>query len=364
MSDIVVNTPPAKMGTPLPDTHSPWGTTWAIPLLLTLVLATAIILSLCFGAYPMSPGRAFMILVKGLWPFSGDLSAYDLREVTVMQIIRPPRVLVATLAGVGLGLSGAALQGMMRNPLVGPDLVGVSSGAAFGGVLAITLDWHPLLIIACAFAGGLLALGLTFLLARIVKARSDGIALILAGFFVGGFFLALVGLCLYLDPNGKGPGIVYWLLGSFRGADPTKVWMIGVPTLLGGALLMGLRWRLNLLSLGDLDAASLGLDLRRLRWSIVALVSLIVAAQVSVAGIVGWIGLIVPHGARMLVGPDHRRLLPTAALLGGLITLGLDDLTRSIVRAEIPVGILTAFFGTPVIALLFCRMQGRGWQSD
>jgi iron complex transport system permease protein len=158
--------------------------------------------------------------------------------------------------------------------------------------------------------------------------------------------------------------MVYWLLGSLIGATPEKVLTIAVPTLAGGALLMRLRWRLNLLSLGDLDAASLGVNVRRLRWSVLALVSLIVAAQVAVAGIIGWVGLVVPHLARMLVGPDHRRLLPASALLGGLFVLALDNLTRSIVWAEIPVGILTALFGTPFICFLFWKTQTRGWSDS
>ena len=158
--------------------------------------------------------------------------------------------------------------------------------------------------------------------------------------------------------------MVYWLLGTFVGADPQKVWMIAVPTLGGGVILMLLRWRLNLLSLGDLDAASLGVNVRWLRWAILAVVSLIVAAQVSVSGLIGWIGLVVPHCARMVVGPDHRRLLPASALLGGLFVLGLDDLTRSVVRAEIPVGVLTALFGTPIICFLFWKTQSKGWIND
>jgi iron complex transport system permease protein len=140
--------------------------------------------------------------------------------------------------------------------------------------------------------------------------------------------------------------------------------MIAIPTLCGGAVLMLLRWRLNLLSLGDLDASSLGINVLWLRWAIIAVVSLIVASQVSVSGIIGWVGLVVPHCARMLVGPDHRRLLPASALLGGLFVLGLDDLTRSVVQAEIPVGILTALFGTPVICFLFWKTQTRGWISN
>jgi iron complex transport system permease protein len=249
----------------------------------------------------------------------------------------------------------------MRNPLVGPDIVGVTSGAAFGGVLAMMFDWPPAGIIGLAFCGGLVALACTFGLAKLAHGGTSGLALILAGVFIGAFFLALVGLIQFLVSDAHLPALVYWLLGTFVGADEGKVLMIAIPTLCGGAVLMTLRWRINLLSLGDLDAKTLGINVGVLRWGIIALVSLIVASQVAVSGIIGWVGLVVPHCARMLVGPDHRRLLPAAALLGGLFVLGLDDITRSIVKAELPVGILTALIGTPIVCFLFWKTQGKGW---
>jgi iron complex transport system permease protein len=225
-------------------------------------------------------------------------------------------------------------------------------------------DWPPAGIIALAFAGGLAAMACTFSVAKLARGSASSMKLILAGVFIGAFFLALVGLIQFLVPDAKLPTMVYWLLGSFVGADPQKVFMIAIPTLVGGAVLMLLRWRINLLSLGDLDAKTLGINVGVLRWAIIALVSLIVASQVAVSGIIGWVGLVVPHCARMLVGPDHRRLLPTAALVGGLFVLGLDDLTRSIVRAELPVGVLTALIGTPVVCFLFWKTQGKGWGRE
>ncbi len=338
---------------------------WSVPLLLGAGVLVAMLASMCIGAYPMSFWQAGRIVLHLAWP--GPLPAnppWDLKELIVVQIVRLPRVLLATMAGMGLGMAGTALQGMMRNPLVGPDIVGVTSGAAFGGVLAMMFNFDPAGIIALAFVFGLGAMALTFGLAKLAHSGTSGLALILAGVFIGAFFLALVGLIQFLVPDAKLPSMVYWLLGSFVGADRTKVLMIAIPTLLGGAVLMMLRWRINLLSLGDLDAKTLGINVGVLRWGIIALVSLIVASQVAVSGIVGWAGLVVPHCARMLVGPDHRRLLPTAALLGGLFVLGLDDLTRSIVRAELPVGILTALIGTPIVCFLFWRTQGKGWGRE
>lgn len=338
---------------------------WLIPILLSAGMLLAMLASLCIGAYPLSFGRAANIVMHLAWPFPPPANpSWNVKEITVVQVIRLPRVLLATLAGMGLGMAGTALQGMLRNPLVGPDIVGVTSGAAFGGVLAMLFDWPPAGVIGLAFCGGVVAMGCTFGVAKIARGGSNSMILILAGVFIGAFFLALIGLIQFLTTDAKLPAMVYWLLGTFVGADGQKVAMIAIPTLGAGAVLMLLRWRLNLLSLGDLDAKTLGINVGMLRWAIIALVSLIIASQVAVSGLIGWVGLVVPHCARMLVGPDHRRLLPSAALLGGLFVLGLDDLTRSIVRAELPVGILTALIGTPVVCFLLWKSQGKGWGRD
>jgi iron complex transport system permease protein len=204
----------------------------------------------------MSFGQAARIVMHLAWP--GPLPAnppWSVKEITVVQVIRLPRVLLATLAGLGLGISGTALQAMMRNPLVGPDIVGVSSGAAFGGVLAMLWDFSPAGIIGLAFCGGMLAMACTFSLAKLSEADTDSMIQILAGVFIGAFFLALIDLIKHLANDAQLPTMAYWLLGTFVGADAKKVAMIAVPTLCAGAVLMTMRWRLNLLSLGDIDAA-------------------------------------------------------------------------------------------------------------
>jgi iron complex transport system permease protein len=345
---------------------------WTKPFPLAVILFFLTITSLLIGSYPVPLWRAMDIMTGYFLPAGWtDPSAWDLKEVAVVTIIRPPRVLVAVMAGIALGMSGTALQGMMRNPLVGPDLVGVSSGAAFGGVLGLWLGFieSQVLILAMAVAGACGALLFTMALARMVGGKSDGLPLILAGFFVGAFFMALVGLLLSVGnpfyPRGQRTyNIVYWLLGIFRGADPAKAWLIAVTTVVGGIILMSLRWRLNLLSLGDLDAKSLGIDVRKLRWLLIITVSLMVAGQVAVSGVVAWVGLIVPHLARLLVGPDHRRLMPTSAFLGGLFVLGLDSFTRTVIWGEIPVGVLSGFIGTPLICFLFWKTKTKGWNES
>lgn len=332
---------------------------WLVPPSLVVLLFLAVFASLCIGEYPMSFGHTAKLILHVLSPFhSASSPPWNLREIAVVKIIRPPRVIVATFTGLGLGIAGTALQGMLRNPLVGPDILGVSSGAAFGGVLGVSLALSPIGVLALAFAGGFLAISSVFAVARSARGANNSVMLILAGVFIGAFFLALVGLVQAygnIFTTGK------WVLGSFERADWYQVGMIVLPTLIGSVTLIVMRWRLNLLSLGDLDARSLGVNVGLLRWIIIAAVSLIVAAQVAATGIIAWVGLVMPHCARLLVGPDHRRLLPTAALLGSLYVLGLDDLTRVNTHISFPINALTAVVGTPLVCLLLWRAKGRGW---
>jgi iron complex transport system permease protein len=337
---------------------------WFIPLFLAVTLFAVIIGSICIGPYPMSFFRAGNIAAHLAypWPLPDDLP-WPLKELAVVQIIRLPRVLLATIVGLALGMSGTALQGLMRNPLVGPDLVGVSSGAALGSVVSIMFYWSGAAQVAMAFVGGMLALGGAFGLARLAKS-TDGLGLILSGIFVGAFCVSGVSLGLFLADDHQLAQITHWILGALNDASPERVWLLTVPVLAGGSALMLLRWRLNLLSLGNVDAFALGLNVRFLRLGIIAVVSLVVAAQVAVSGIIGWVGLVVPHCARMLVGPDHRKLLPASALMGGLFVLLIDDFTRVILRVDVPTGVLTTLIGTPVICFLFWKKQTKGWTND
>ncbi len=344
---------------------SPWRRSRAfnfLPILLFAALAFLILFSLTLGRYPV-PFSEVASIVLSTFPINatGD---YTNAPWVVVEIVRMPRILLVALCGMGLAMSGAAMQGVFRNPLVGPEIAGVSSGAALGGVAAIMLSWSSFGIVGLAFGSGLLALAATFGLASLAG-RASTLALVLSGVIVGGFCGALVGLMQTLaDPTVKLPSIVYWLLGSFAGATYEKVALVAGVTLIAGTLLLALRWRINLLSLGESDAKALGVNVELLRWMLMGLVALLVAAQVSVSGGVGWVGLIVPHLARMLVGPEHTRLLPTSAFLGGIYLLGMDDIARSLTEQEIPIGLLTSVVGTPIFALLFWRTQSRGWAHE
>lgn len=334
--------------------------TLSVFLFATLVLF--MMFSLTFGRYPV-PFLDIVRIVFTTSPISAE-GDYTNAPWVVVEIVRMPRILLVTLCGMGLALSGSVMQGVFRNPLVGPEITGVSSGASLGGVLAIMLSWSAIGTVGLAFGFGLLALVIAFGLARLAG-RTSTLALVLSGVIVSGFCGAIVGLLQTLaDPMEKLPSIVYWLLGSFAGATYEKVAIVAAVTLFAGTLLLALRWRLNLLSLGEQDARALGVNVEIMRWGLMGLVALIVAAQVSASGGVGWVGLIVPHLARMLVGPDHSKLLPTAAFLGGIYLLGMDDIARSATEQEIPIGLLTSVVGTPVFALFFWKTQSKGWANE
>jgi len=326
------------------------------------LLIICMIFSLWLGHYPVPPGQIVDILLN---TSLGEVHDPDDLPWVVIMMVRLPRILLVTLAGMGLALAGAAMQGVFRNPLVGPEVVGVQAGASFGGVLAIMLGFSSLSgVVFLAFVFGAGALVIAFAASRLAG-RSGLLGLILAGVIISSFFGALMGLATYLaDPASKLPGIVYWLMGSFAAATYAKVALMATVSLTAGTVLLGLSWRINLLSLGQADAQALGLKVESLRWVVVACVSLIVAAQVAVSGGVGWVGLVMPHLARMLVGPEHSRLLPVSALLGGIYLLLMDNLARALTAQEIPIGLLTALVGTPVFLALFLKMQTRGWHND
>lgn len=320
-----------------------------------MVIALLLMLgSLCLGQYHL--------------PFTDVLTRLTHPEAQqdiaarIVWTVRLPRVLLAFLCGGALGLSGATLQGVFRNPLVDPHIIGVTSGAAFGGTLAILLGLSPLLMMTSGFAFGLTALGLVYLIATLQK-RESTLGLILSGIILSGFFAALVSLMQYMaDTEEVLPNIVFWLLGSFATASWQKVTLVAVPVILASAVLYALRWRVNLLSLDEKDARAPGVSVRALRRSVLICCALLVAAQVAVSGSIAWAGLVIPHLARLIVGADHRRLLPAAFWLGGIFMIVVDDLARTLTAAEIPIGIITALVGAPVFAILLIYSQRRSGQ--
>ncbi|HHT0091375.1 TPA: FecCD family ABC transporter permease [Raoultella planticola] len=317
--------------------------------LATLLIAVA---SLCAGQYHLSLSEVFSQL--------GHLSSADGVAGQIVWSVRLPRVIMALLAGGALGLCGATLQGVFQNPLVDPHIIGVTSGSAFGGTLAILLGLDTVLMMTSTFGFGLLALMLVYLIAAL-QGRENTLVLILSGIILSGFFAALVSLMQYLaDTEETLPNIVFWLLGSFATASWHKVALMALPILVSATILIALRWRINLLALEEKDARGLGVSVTALRRGVLLCCAVLVAAQVAVSGSIAWVGLVIPHLARLLVGADHRRLLPTAFWLCGGFMIVVDDLARSLTQAEIPVGIITALLGAPLFTWLLIHSRRRG----
>lgn len=332
----------------------------AVWVVLAGMLALVMLVSLGIGRYAIPVDHVVGILANELVPMEPYWTDVESR---VVLLIRLPRILVATLVGGGLALAGAALQGSLRNPLVGPQIVGVSSGAAFGGALAIFLVGGAALTVSLAFACGLAAIAIVYAISRIAG-RTAILMLVLSGVVVSAFFGALTSLLTYLaDPDDTLPAIIYWLMGSFASATYDKALIIALAALVAGVPLLLMRFRINVLSLGDEEAEALGVKVERSRWAVMTCVTGLTAGAVAISGIVGWIGLVVPHLARMLVGPDHRRLLPAAALIGATLMILVDNVARAATSAEIPLSVLTAILGAPLFGYLLRRTQARGWQT-
>ena len=324
----------------------------------TAVLIAGLLLAFTVGRYPVSLGDLLTVLLAKV---TGQTADVPTAVQSVVLQVRGPRVLAAALVGAALAVAGTAFQGLFRNPLVSPDILGASSGAALGAVTGIFFSLGVLAIQAFAFVGGLVAVAAVYVIGSAVRARDPILVLVLTGVVVGALLGAGVGLVKYLaDPYNQLPAMTFWLLGSLAAANVSDLLPLFGPVAFGTAVLIALRWRMNVMSLPEEEARSLGVPTGPLRVAIVAAATLTTSASVATAGIVGWVGLVVPHLARSLVGPDFARLLPTAAILGGGYLLVIDTLARTAAEVEIPLGILTAVVGTPFFIWLLASMQ-RTW---
>jgi iron complex transport system permease protein len=322
------------------------------------VLIVGLLLALTVGRYPISLGDLIGVLLAKAGGPRGDVSP---AVESVIWQVRGPRVMAAMLVGAALAVAGTAFQGLFRNPLVSPDILGASSGAALGAVLGIYLSLGVFAIQAIAFVGGLIAVGIVYVIGASVRSRDPILVLVLTGVVVGSLFGAGVGLVKYLaDPYNQLPAMTFWLLGSLSATGVHDLLPLFGPVAVGAAVLIALRWRMNVMSLPEEEARALGVATGRLRIAIVAAATLVTSASVATAGIIGWVGLVVPHLARSLVGPDFARLLPAAAILGGGYLLLIDTLARTLAQVEIPLGILTAVIGTPFFIWLLASVQ-KNW---
>lgn len=324
---------------------------------LLLILAAMIFVSFCLGRFPLAASD--ILAAFGGWL---GLASETHHATSVVMELRLPRIIGAVAVGAALAVSGAAYQVMFRNPMVSPSILGVSAGAAFGAGIAILWSAPAFLVHVTTFLGGLSAVTITYIIgASICRNGNTTLAIILSGIIVSTFFTSLLSLIKYAaDPYDKLPVIVYWLMGSLASVSldslPFPLLFISVAFI----PLFLLRWRINLLSFGDEEAEALGIPAERLRLAVILCATLMTAAAVTLSGIIGLVGLIVPHLARFIVGPDFRFLLPGTALMGGIFLLASDDLARTLWTMEIPLGILTSLIGVPFFLYLLIKYH-HGW---
>lgn len=324
-----------------------------------LIAVLPLVLGICsifMGRYPVSI-RDISALAAAV--LTGQ--EMDPTHFSVIVHVRMPRVILGALVGGSLAVSGAAFQGLFRNPLVSSGMLGVSSGAGFGAALALVLFDRYGYVYPLSFGFGLLAVLLCFFIGRIT-ASTQAITLVLGGVIVGSIFSALISLLKYLaDPYDELPAIVFWLMGSLSRAEYDHILTAGVPMALGSMGLMIIRWRLNVLAMGDREAHSLGLNVNINRIFIIVCATLATAGAVCVSGVIGWVGLVVPHMGRMIIGNDNKALIPVAFCMGAAFLILVDDISRLISTSEMPLGILTSLLGGPFFIYLLRRTRGREW---
>lgn len=326
-------------------------------LILTCMglLISISLVSICLGRYPVSVASLMSYLVTG--------HTADENLPIILFNIRLPRIIGAIAVGGALAISGAAYQGMFRNPMVSPDILGVSSGAGFGAALAILLSLPIAGIQMMSFTGGISAVFIAVSISKTMSRTQDSIlVLVLSGIIISSLFGAMLSMLKYIaDPDDKLPAITYWLMGSLANIRMNDLTII-LPVLIAGVIpLVLVSWRLNVLSFGEDEARSLGVNTSRMRALVIVSATLVTACIISISGIIGWVGLIVPHLARFIAGPNHRLLLPASFLFGSIFMLVVDSVARSLVSVEIPIGIITSILGAPFFIYFLKRSSKKSW---
>lgn len=323
-------------------------------ILLCLVGALLVVFVISFGLgqYPIHIKELFGMLFSKIFDITPFWTKHQ--EIVFFRV-RMPRILLGMLVGACLPAAGACYQGIFRNPMVSPDLLGASAGAAFGAALAILNGGNFFVISISAFCFGLLTVWIVCAVGKRAKGNKI-LGLVLAGIMISSLFSSGTSfLKLIADQEEQLPAITYWLMGSLSGADLRDVKLVILPMIAGMIPLFMLRWKMNLLTVGDEEARAMGVDVGRVRAIVIACATLITAASIAVSGMIGWVGLVIPHFARMLVGCDYRKLLPASILLGSAFLLLVDNVARLATSSEIPLGILTSFIGAPFFLYLIMR---------
>jgi iron complex transport system permease protein len=328
------------------------------PLFLAILPVAVFFISFSIGRYPVSIPQALTILFSRLFNFS-VVKTWPSTVETVLFKVRIPRILCALMIGASLAGSGATYQGIFKNPMVSPDILGAAAGAGFGAATAILLSFNVAGIELMSFLFGLAAVLITYLIGNLIGKKSGGIlVLVLTGMVVQSLFSAFTSMTKYVaDPDNKLPEITFWLMGGLSSITTKEVWMLFVPFILGIIPLFLFRWQINVLSFGEEEARALGVNTGRVRMILIFASTLLTSSSVAVAGMVGWVGLIIPHLARLAAGPNYKRLLPASLLIGSTFMVVVDDAARTLFTLEIPLGILTAIIGAPFF--LFLLVKGR-----
>ena len=331
--------------------------TLKVKLLIALVVIVAFFFSFMMGKYAMTPVE----VCQTFWAHFFDPANVDQKMDRVLFRIRLPRVGVCMLVGAALAVAGASYQGMFKNPLTSPDLLGASAGASLGACLALLWGLAGEYVQLFAFAGGMLAVGMAVWLNRQVD-YDPTLGLVLAGILVSTLFQSGMSMVKFLaDADDKLPTITFWLMGSFANVNAGDFLMCLAPMLIGFVILMSQSWKLNVLSFGDEEARAMGIKTGRTRLLVIFASTLITSASVAVAGIVGWIGLVIPHLARAIVGPNYKVLLPCSMVVGAVYLLLVDNIARLAMTVEVPIGILTAILGVPFFVVIF-KHNMKGWR--
>lgn len=323
--------------------------TFRLELFLVALLILVAVCSLMLGRLNIHPFDVLKILVSSIYPMQ---HTWPSTLESVLFDVRLPRLFAGILVGAGLSVSGASFQGLFRNPLVSPHILGVSAGAGLGAALAILFFGNIYMVQVLSFLFGLIAVLMTYTLSRVYRS-TPVLMLVLSGIIVGALFSAATSLLKYVaDPVNQMPSIVFWMLGSLNNSSNKDMAIVGPVMLVGITILLLIRWRINLLAMGEEDARALGVNTTQIRAIIIICATVISACAVSIAGIIGWIGLVIPHIGRLLVGPDNKLLLPVVTLVGASYLVAVDTIARTAMESEIPIGILTAMVGAPIFAYL------------
>jgi iron complex transport system permease protein len=325
-----------------------------ILIILMITFFISAVASLFIGRYTV-PIWDYVFYLKSL--FLGNEIEFSSTTISVINQIRMPRIMTALIVGGSLAMSGAAYQGVFRNPMVSPDILGASAGAGFGAAIGILFSMPAMGIQLLSFVCGLAAVGMSYLIGKKVGHRENiTLVLVLAGIVISALFSAFISITKYLaDPYSKLPEITFWLMGSLSSTTMHDLIFVLPPIIISAVALLLLRWRLNVLVFGDEEASALGMDTQKYRMVIIVCSTLLTASVVSISGQIGWVGLVIPHFSRIIVGPNYKYLLPTSFLVGGWYLLLVDNISRNLLRVEIPLGILTAIIGAPLFIGLLLR---------